>query len=494
MAALSSSNLLKLPDELLLEILNYIDHFAYAWRTNSLYGLNLASRRLHALTKPYLYSTFSFYAGHPCLFLRTISLNPDLASQVKGVCWDYDTSAAGSFVYKPGVLAVKQEFQLDDACDKLQNIAVQGNLIARHLVASLTLGRLHLGDLRALEVLLMFTNNMEHLEVAETYRWDDHHYWFTPILCMPNNFLRLTSATLQGPMRSENVVGLMILPSMRCLELTQVVEMRQEQDRTLQWQDPSSNDPIFTGVFNQRSSNLEHLRLLDSYTQLQDVMQILRTTPSLKSFVYEHIVNELSLHYLDMPYDNLNQILELQRETLTSLRISAMHSWDPIPLPAPWEDENVIFEAVQDFPKLTHLEVSYSCTQSRQWLYRAPKWEQLPPNLEHLTIDYLSAHEYIEHTEGTAELEQGLEDLAIRKRRGELPKLRSVAFNNWHPYYGSFPRDISIGKVLGDVGIQLMSIPARIGSTTYMMEDIGWVELQSELDWVIIEIYRVDEE
>ncbi|KAL1606544.1 hypothetical protein SLS60_003949 [Paraconiothyrium brasiliense] len=494
MATLSSSSLLKLPDELLLEILNYIDHFAYPWRTNSLYGLTLAGRRLHALAKPYLYSNFSFYAGVPYLFLRTISLNPDLASQVKVICWDYDTSAAELFVYKPGVLAVKQGFQLDDACDKLEDRAAHGNLVARHLVDGLKLGRLYLGDLRALEVLLMFTPNVEHLEVAETYRWDDHHYWFTPILCIPNDFSQLVSATLQGPMRSENVVGLMLLPSMRRLELTQVIEMRQEQDRTLQWQDPSADKLFSKGFFNQRSSNLEHLHLLDSYTQLHDIMQIVRTTRNLKSFVYEHIVNELSQQHLDMPYDNLTQLLESQQDTLISISISAKHSRDPIPLPAPWEDKNVIFKTVQDFPNLTHLEVSYPCAQSRQWPYRAPKWEELPPNLEHLTVDYLGAHEYIEDSRRTAELEQDLEELAVRKRRGALPNLRSVAFENWHPYYGSFPRDVSIGNVLRNVGVQLISIPAKIGSTTHIMEDIGWVELQSEPEWVIIEIYRVDEE
>ena len=195
----SPSSLLRLPDELLLDILNHIDHFPDPLRTHSLYGLSLASRRLHALIKPYLYPTFSFYAGVPYLFLRTISLNFHLASLVKAVRWDYDTTAAGDLVYKPGVLAVKQEFFLDDARNKLELMAAQSNSIAKQLVDKLKLGRLYLGDLRALEVLLMFTPSLERLEVAETYRWDDHIYWFPPIFHRPDAFPRLTSATLQVP-------------------------------------------------------------------------------------------------------------------------------------------------------------------------------------------------------------------------------------------------------------------------------------------------------
>ncbi|KAF2448949.1 hypothetical protein P171DRAFT_428929 [Karstenula rhodostoma CBS 690.94] len=494
MAASPSSTLLGLPDELLLGILNLIDGFAHPWRTRSLSALSLACRRLHGVTKPYLYSTFSFHAGVPYLFLRTICLNPDLASQLKVIRWDYDTSASEQFSYEPDVLAVKQKFHIDDAYDKLEHMAVQGNSVAVQLINYLKLGRLYLGDQRALDVLLMFTPNLEHLEVAETYRWDDHIHWFLPILCRHCDFSRLTSATIQGPMRAPNVLLLMFLPTMRRLELNQVIEMRQETDRTLQWDEHWGSFNLGLGSTNPPSSNLEHLHMLDSYVDLEDVTQLVSLTRNLKSFVYEHERNELSIQHLELPYQNLAQLLKHQRLSLTYIRIAHTYALSPFDLPSVGNiqpSEYILFETIQDFPNLTHLELFLPFTQLP---HRAPRWENLPLSLEHLTIYHHGAHDYLEDRRDTSDLDQSLADLAVRKRLGELPKLRMLVFKNWHPFYGTFPQDISIKQALEDVGIQFSSLPAKFGSSMATMEDIGWVELQSELGWVIVERYRVEEE
>lgn len=493
MAASSSSSLLRLPDELLLGIFNHINGFAHPWRTSSLYALSLASRRLHGITKSYLYSTFSFYTGVPYKFLRTICLHSDLAVQVKVILWDYDTSQSELFFYEPGVLAVKQRWQIDDAYDKLEHMAAQGNSTAQNLINHLRLGPLYLGDHRVLEILLMFTPNLEHLEVAETYRWDDHTFWFLPILCGHNNFSRLTSATIQGPMRAPNVLLLMFLPTMRRLELSQVVEMRQEIGRKPQWDESWGGFILGPGSIDSPRSNLEHLHMLDSYNDLDEVTQLVGLTRNLKSFVYEHERNELSVQHLDFPDQNLAQLLKHQRLSLTSIRIANTYASLPFDLPSAVDipsSESILFNTIRDFPNLTHVELFLSFAQSR---HRAPSWDRLPPSLEHLTIDHHSAHDYLEDRVDTSDLEQSLADLAVRKRRGELPKLRILVFKNWHPFYGTFPQGMFIKNVLKDVGIQFSSLPAKIGSLMATMEDIGWVELQTEPEWVIIERYRVDE-
>ncbi|OAG04560.1 uncharacterized protein CC84DRAFT_795853 [Paraphaeosphaeria sporulosa] len=495
MAASPSSGLLRLPDELLLDILTHIDGLAHPWRTSSLYALSMASRRLHGITKPYLYSTFSFYTGVPYKFLRTLCLNSALASQVKVIRWDYDTSESERFRYEPGKLGVKQQWHIDDAHHKLQHMAAQGNSTASNLINHLRLGPLYLGDQRALEILLMFTPNLEHLEVVETYRWDDHVFWFLPILSRHDDFSRLTSATIQGPMRAPNVLLLMFLPTMRRLELSQVIEMRQEIGRTLQWDESWGSFILGPGSKDPPSSSLEHLHMLDSYADLDDVTQLVGLVRNLKSFVYEHARNELSIHYLDVPYQNIAQILKCQHITLTSLRIANTHILSPLYMPSadliPLGEKD-LFETIQDLPNLTCLEIFLSLAPSHR--HRAFRWENLPPSLETLMVDHHSAYHYVEDRMDTSDLELSLADLAMRKRRGELPNLRMLVFRNWHPFYGTFPQDMSVKKVLEDVGIKFNSLPAKIGSSVATMYDIGWVELQTEPEWVIIETYNLNEE
>ena len=275
-----------LPNELLLHILDYVDYFDHSSRSTTLYGVNLSNRRLYGLTKPYLYSTISFHAGVPYLFLRSISQNPALAYHVKKIQWDYDTEAAETFNYKSGVLAVKQKFEIDEVQAKLTESAAGGDNLAAWMLKELEFGRLYLGDLRALYLLLMFAPNVEHLGVVETYRWDDHSYWFMPLGFSNTDALsRLTSATLNGPLRLQNITSLITLPSMRRLELSQVVEMRQEPDRAFDWESQDINMP-WKRILNKSKSNIELFHLYESYIDAKDLKIVVRAMRGSQSFVY----------------------------------------------------------------------------------------------------------------------------------------------------------------------------------------------------------------
>lgn len=487
------SSLLTLPDELLLHILDHIDGFAHPWRIRSLYGLSLANQRLHGISKPFVYSTFSFHSAVPYKFLRTICLNADLASQVKVIRWDYDTSESEKFCYEPGKLGVRHHWYFADALEKLEITASQGNLTASKLMHQLKPGPLYLGHQTALELLLMFTPNVELLEVVETYRWDDYTFWFQPILCRYNDFSQLTSATVQGPMRAKNVVLLIFLPALQYLKLNQVIQMREEMGQALRLAKSWGDFKLGPGVSDPPSSNLKHLHMLESYDGLENFAHLGRYIRNLKSFVYEHERNDLSRQHLDFPDQNLIQILKHQRLSLTSIRIADSYTSLPYNLPSAVSipaSEGILFETIRDCPNLTQLELFLPLAQSR---HRAPKWESLPQNLEHLTIEHHSAHNYLENRVDTSELESSLKGLAVRKRRGELPEMRQLTFKNWHPFYGTFPQDTSIKDVLREVGIEFISMPATIGSTMATMDDIGWVELQTEPEWVLIERYRMED-
>lgn len=482
------ARLLDLPDELVLEILGYIDCFDQPLRTTSLRGINLVNKRLYSLSCSYLYSTFSFFAGVPYLFLRTICQNQDLARHVKVINWDYDTSAAESLSYTPGVLAIKQQFRLDGVREKLNELSTLGNDVAKWMQEQMQIGRLYLGDLRALYALLLFATNTEELIIAETWRWDDHLYWFMPINHSHTNALsRLTSASLNGPMRLQNVTSLLINPTMRRLELTGVIEMNQELDRTFDWEEKP-----WEGLFDKSRSNIEHFHLYHSYVNLNDVKVAVRYMKDLKSFLYQHEANELSNAFIPLKLDALSEVMKSQSHSLVSLHIEQQDFERHVDFSEDFQDPAIIYKTAQSLTKLVNFEMSH-ITPTTTGIH-TPEWQHIPANLECLALELGSLRCYDEDYD-FMDLQQSLEALAARKRRGELPSLRALTLKRWHPWYGCVPRNVEyIKNVLQDAGVQFSSEPAKIGSSHSTGVDISWVELQTEPDWVFVETYLFDVE
>ncbi|KAJ4294172.1 hypothetical protein N0V90_007862 [Kalmusia sp. IMI 367209] len=493
-SSIPQTGLLSLPDELLLEIVEHLKGHIFrehdSRRTgNSLYGITLTNRRLYNLSKSLLYSVYSFHYGSPDLFLRTICENQHLASQVNTINWDYATEAVEEFKYRRGILAVKQQFNFEESTyDRLNEKVQQGNVTAERLIQELRLGRCYLGDLRALNAIFIFTPNLERLEVVETYRWDDHSYWFRPILDPePHAFSRLHSVKVHGPLRLENVVALLTLSSMRNLELRQVIEMRREEGRTFDWE----HSPSFKDLLEQRGSNIESFHLLQSFVNFDDLRPVMRAFRALKSFVYEHDENELSVQRHVINYKALAEILSHHRHTLTFLRIVSVPVSSSTIL-MPYGDPDLLFRTVQDFPDLTSLELPLFSSKPE---FEPPAWDMLPPNLTHLVVVDSNSQIFYTGRMSFEPLEVGLEVLAARKRQGELPSLQSVTLKKWHPWYGSVPHNISYFKALLEgVGMQLHSVPAEIGSSVFTMEDIACIELQTEPGWIMVEEFNLRQE
>ena len=488
------ASLLNLPDELILEILSYIDCLDHRLRTASLRNISLVNRRLHNLNEPYLYSTFSFFAGVPYLFLRTICQNQDLARCVKVVEWDYDINAQETLNYTPGVLAVKENFRLDGVHDKLSEMSARGNDVTKWIQEEVKIGRLYLGDLRALYILLFFATNVEHMAVAETWRWDDYLYWFMPLDHHHTNALsRLTSATLNGPMRLQNITALLIIPTMRFLELTGVIEMHREMDRTFDWDERPRED-----ILAKSKSNIEHFHLYRSYVDIDDVIVAVRHMKGLKSFLYQHEMDDISNGYIPLNIRALSELIKSQAHSLTSLHILDEEGWSTREDFKGFQDPVIVYKTAQSLPNLVNLEISLNLSSkishsiSEMNLVHTPEWQDIPLSLECLTLDLVVIERYDEDCD-FMNFQQSLESLAAQKRRGELPNLRELALKRWHPWYGCVPPNVGyIKALLQDAGIQFSSVPAMIGSCGFNNVDIGWVELQTEPDWVLIEVYRVD--
>jgi hypothetical protein len=295
-----------LPEELLVTILDHLDAPS---NLQALYNLSLTNHLLHRLTIPLLYHRFP---GHKSeLFLRTVSHYPELGCRVKEAVWHQERKTV------PRIDIIEKTHIVR----RLNQLAVpqQGTDLAEQFAK---FGK-H-DDYWYMEVLLLFMPQLEELEIRDSWLWDDHHYWFKSLSPFFNPLCdsRLKKATLHGPLRIENMVPLLTIPTLRTLELTQVVVMRREGYRVFQW----SIWPV-DRLLAEKASNLETLTLKESYIDLEFLVPIIRGIKALQSFTYEHIPNDLADDAAQVGRpdsinaDSLASCLALQRSSLGYLRI-----------------------------------------------------------------------------------------------------------------------------------------------------------------------------
>ncbi|KAH7374314.1 hypothetical protein BKA66DRAFT_572273 [Pyrenochaeta sp. MPI-SDFR-AT-0127] len=311
----ASCGLSTLPDELLLAILDYIE----VDDIPTLRDLVSTNRRLHDLAIKRLYSR---YSGHtPELFLRTIALPsparcPALADNVKQVFWDQKHMSHQERLRGEEKVAFRRPIadQLSRRGFNLRGLDSK-DLRWRYLYTP----GLERNAWWYLEFFLCFVPNVETLVVSEAWQWDDHVYWFEILPANPGRFQRLTSITLHGPLRLENIVPVITLPSLQTLELTQVLHMRQEPGRTFLWdEEPVASVKSILAA----GSSLEHFILRESHIDTSSLLPFFQAFRALKSFTYEHCFDYLStVAHLKLDYQALTQCLRLQRASLEYLRV-----------------------------------------------------------------------------------------------------------------------------------------------------------------------------
>lgn len=171
------------------------------------------------------------------------------------------------------------------------------------------------------EVLMLFLPGLEVLEVRDSWLWDDHCYWFKSLSAFWNPLVGggLRRVVVDGPLRVENVVPLLTVPTLRTLELAQVVVMRREGWRIFQWKVWEVERVLPPGT-----SSLETLALRESYVELESLLPVLHGIKTLKSFTYEHFPNDLSddsVRADELDRMALSRCLETQRASLEHLRV-----------------------------------------------------------------------------------------------------------------------------------------------------------------------------
>jgi hypothetical protein len=303
--ARSKVNLDTLPAELILAVLDHLP-------LQALRSLNLTNHHLYNISLDDLYATSP--GLNEQLLLRTITRpgNAELARRVKNVvCSLYTKPHLRRVPPEEGRAIVEAFLALplsvsDDKKTKLAN-----NFRTKYLHGEP-------GSHEYFEFFLLFLPNLESLEIHDAWQWDDHAFWFTAIAENTNRFSLLKNVTIHGPLRIENVVPLMTLPTMKRLELWQVVETRRAIGETFNWEYPNQSIPEKLSP----GCNLETLALRESYIRTSTLLPIFRAIRGLKSFTYEHRSHILSVRdSIHTDHAILSRCIAIQAATLQHLDI-----------------------------------------------------------------------------------------------------------------------------------------------------------------------------
>ena len=457
-----------LPEELLLAILSHITTLP------TLLALSKTTHRLHRLTLPRLYHTFP--GRNSELFLRTISHCPDLAAYTRAAVWQKERKAVSRFdmLEKQHIVTRLNQLAVPHGTDLADRFAQFGRS----------------DEYWYFEVLVLFMRGLEEVEVRESWLWDDHHYWFKSLSRFFNPLCesQLKRAKLDGPMRIENIVPLLTIPSLTSLELTQVTVMRREGYRIFQW----SMWPVHR-VLPERCSNLETLSLKESCMDLELLFPVLCGIKALQSFTYEHVPNDLADESAWNPHitdDALSACLALHAPSLAHVRIRDAHAreWSTVTdvLHGPSSHELGKHDPKIEFPHLRVLDVGPLCADWSRlklsiWGTIALVANDLPAALRTLRLQvepdhFLGLDEFLAHFRSTL----------VSLRLG----WEVIELVDWDPTLGWFPENLPLlQKIYSDVGLRFTSV-AGDAVDMYGAEPL-LIDEETEEDWVLVTDLRL---
>lgn len=466
-----------LPEELILAILAHIHTLS------ALASLSLTNRRLQRLSLPCLYRAFP--GRNSELFLRTISHHPGIAAHTKHAVWQQERRTVSHI----------SPLEKQHITNRLNELCVPHGT---DLTAQFTkFGKND--DYWYFEILLLFMPSVEKVAVKESWLWDDHHYWFKSLspffnpLCVSN----LKKALIEGPIRIENIVPLLTIPTLRELELTQVTVMRREGYRVFQW----SVWPV-QKILPERGSNLEVLTLRESYVDLELLVPVLGGVKGLREFTYEHVPNDLADETAQTHRVNthaLTACLSMHADSLEYVRVRDTEPFD-------WGSmAEYLFGAARGdtnahstFPNLKTIDIGPAGIGTRSPL-QSPSFplqdigpQVFPASLETLRIQP-AFHIVFRPGSANAWTMQNLKceveaDHLLRAQAYHFAhedRRMKVQLVEWNPMLGWFPDNLAaLQHFFFNLGLRLESIPGAVAgfydAEPLLMDD------GSEEGWVVV--------
>ena len=287
-----------LPEELIAHIVSHVE------QQHELAGLCRMNRRLNRIATPVLYAQYqTSYGSIPSRYLSTLLQRPDLASRVKSLRWDYSTLATHRI----------SVFDSNDIQHSLRAFEYPVSTFAARCAEAIECSR---GNGEITDALfataLLYTPNLEEIEIIDKWYGDDvrsTRRWLDPIrMKVPHPFHHLKSASVtMACMQFDDVIILMRLPSLRRLQLCNLVEPEVRA--------------IGLGIPPQPFSNVDDLSFRSCRLNWKTVAWMMAPCKVLRRFGY--VSFNLALLRLSTPSDlqDLKRTLDRHTESLEYLDV-----------------------------------------------------------------------------------------------------------------------------------------------------------------------------
>jgi hypothetical protein len=467
-----------LPNELVLEIFEYL----FQTDVRYLWNISLANRRLHRLAKELIYSTYSLDHGNPALFIRALASSPGLQDCVQDVSWDcrrknnYTLVTSDAFQFGQDFTPSERRY-LEDKVGYGSSLGMAG----------LNQRFAFLGEESYLGTFLMFTPKVQTITVAIPSKWNHHAFWFKSALTSPM-FAHLKKACIVGPMRIQNILPLLLIPSLRTLELRNVEVNRNlvQQGVPFEWK---TNGEIVRRIQSE-GSDLEHIYLHGFSIEPTEILRLLKSIRSLKTFEFECMQG----YNVDAKvYVNLLQGVMLHYKSLSSLSLTVgFTAADLSKLKALKDLEHLRFLEFE----LNEVDEPMMDVDLRTFL------GHLPSQLEELVLNFnfMQVYDDDDTRMPPAESTDTLHSVAPMINT-ILPALKKLVVGGWDPLLGHFPCQTQLKAMhidFANADVQFVSRPRTPPHTPvddkhegldlyaldYVEEDWLWVQWIWNHDWI----------
>jgi hypothetical protein len=423
-----------LPDELLLEILDRVGICIHTWpyagymvedviaqTVSTYYYISLTSRRLNRLVLPYLYAVIDYRCGNANLLklLRTVNNTPCLAEKIKTVCLYDDQST--TFVRPSSERSLIPHIERRELCRKIDDFCRPYNLHPTSVYLNPDFPTNYVATLIAI------LPKISRLDI-----WDGNELWYpsdfyplydTPIwlklLCaaalgprrgLPPRFEQLHHVRIRmGPLPLERILPLLVLPSLRTLQLVDVIQVEDMEPHGQQ------------GICGTRESPIENLELINSSIDSKPTATLISYIQGLRSFTLIYDISRRE-YFPMLDYPTIASALHKHKHSLERISITN--------IPGPYLRRLEFFESGWygslrglELVKFMKVDLSAFTSESDGESKRESLSKNLPPRLEklHISVDDLNQKQMAVKDTWVTDIER----LAMSYRR-ELPELRAV--------------------------------------------------------------------
>ncbi len=385
--ACSPATLDDLPDELILDILDYLPGMDQQdFQLDTLLSLSSTTRHLHRVVSERLYATYDSYFCEPYLFLRTLISNPHLAENVRHAKFRYgDGAHVDRTRYRPNARdkkVIKEGMRALDFPD-WKGWASRCNVDDIELDILHTAVLLHTPNLVSLDV------EDGHISAYSKAKWPEliKKATMDGFFGRTHQFNNLKSVRIDAQnMVIHHLVPLLRLQSLRQLQLRELTEIE------LDIRAPAK----LRRVLPKGCNNLEELILEECSLSFDSLTTLISSAQSLKSFRFHATQEDL---ILDDPASMLQNALRRQADSLESLDIYNQPYYND-------DNEALSHGGLEKFPVLSKLKCPLCMVVD---VHSAPSEANilgyLPPALTNLSLfirQYTSEEMFLDVLEGMA--------------------------------------------------------------------------------------------